>query len=642
MKVAVIGSGIAGLATARLLQREGIEVKVYERQKQMPAQGYAFMMHSEGLEILESITGRSLKDIPGKYVNTYLQKDQKNQVEKYIKLDPWQCIKRSDLIESLADSLLPDTIEYDKSFHSFVYEGNIARSVLFDDGTGARADIFIGADGARSAVRESMFGKTKFSPTLVKELVGLVKTPEILKGREGIFHKYRNTSEGISVGFISCSDDEMVWFVQFDCKRHPLDKEDESGRKEFCEKICQYFPTDIRAIVDAGCYENSYVWYSRDFDLLPIFHKNNVVLAGDAAHLALPFTSAGTTNALKDAKILAAEILNQTIAEKAFIKFYEIRHENLDNHLKLGRRLQYDFLNPRDSDLMDIPLITGRNIVKDAPHKPVELLYFTDPVCSTCWMIQPHLRKFRLKYGKYIRVKYHMGGLLPSWVNYNRGGIRTPEDAAEYWERAARTYEMPISGDIWRSDPLDSSFPPSIAFKAAQIQDVDKAIIFLRRINELLFVENINISYPEVLTEAAFEVGFDAARFSRDLYGKAREEFESDLELSSRYEIRSLPTFIFLNNRGEMKRLQGFKDFKELELAFLEIYPGAKGDSVEYDPRGLFKIYPTLMTEEFAFLMDIDKAEAFIKLEEMKNHGFLAVKEGKRGLIWGLKTTYVA
>jgi hypothetical protein len=43
-----------------------------------------------------------------------------------------------------------------------------------------------------------------------------------------------------------------------------------------------------------------------------------------------------------------------------------------------------------------------------------------------------------------------------------------------------------FDGDIWLEDPLPSSYPPSIAFKAAQMQDGDLAILFLRRIKEML------------------------------------------------------------------------------------------------------------------------------------------------------------
>src|SRR5690554_3403529 len=61
--------------------------------------------------------------------------------------------------------------------------------------------------------------------------------------------------------------------------------------------------------------------------------------------------------------------------------------------------------------------------------KPIRVLYFTDPICSSCWGIEPQLRKLKLEYGEYFDIEYRMGGLLPDW-NYNSGGISSPKDVA--------------------------------------------------------------------------------------------------------------------------------------------------------------------------------------------------------------------
>lgn len=68
-----------------------------------------------------------------------------------------------------------------------------------------------------------------------------------------------------------------------------------------------------------------------------------------------------------------------------------------------------------------------------------------------------------------LEIDYRMGGLLPHWHNYNRHGISKPDQVAEHWNEVETQYQMPISGEIWKSNPLPSSYPPSIAFKAAQL-----------------------------------------------------------------------------------------------------------------------------------------------------------------------------
>ena len=32
-------------------------------------------------------------------------------------------------------------------------------------------------------------------------------------------------------------------------------------------------------------------------------------------------------------------------------------------------------------------------------EKPITIIYFTDPICSSCWGIEPQLRKLKLEYG---------------------------------------------------------------------------------------------------------------------------------------------------------------------------------------------------------------------------------------------------
>src|SRR5690554_7134621 len=98
--------------------------------------------------------------------------------------------------------------------------------------------------------------------------------------------------------------------------------------------------------------------------------------------------------------------------------------------------------------------------VKGSNSEKVKLVYFTDPICSSCWGIEPQLRKLKLEYGEHIDIEYRMGGLLPDW-NYNSGGISSPKDVAGHWDEVSVHYDMPIDGDLWLEDPLDSSYPPS-------------------------------------------------------------------------------------------------------------------------------------------------------------------------------------
>ena len=108
-----------------------------------------------------------------------------------------------------------------------------------------------------------------------------------------------------------------------------------------------------------------------------------------------------------------------------------------------------------------------KKIDSKSTKKPIKLIYFTDPICSSCWGIEPQLRKLKLEYGDSIEIEYRMGGLLADW-SYSSGGISKPSDVATHWDEVSHYYDMPIDGDIWLEDPLASSYPPSIAFKKSE------------------------------------------------------------------------------------------------------------------------------------------------------------------------------
>jgi 2-polyprenyl-6-methoxyphenol hydroxylase-like FAD-dependent oxidoreductase/predicted DsbA family dithiol-disulfide isomerase len=642
MKIVVIGGGIAGMSLGIQLHNRGADVVVCERDEEIPARGNAFLMHAEGLSILETLrTSNKLTHLPGRLIDTFNLKRPDDTEVKYLKLEPWQCIKRSDIITFLYCLFPKENIRKGHIFSHFRYDHDQAVAAVFANGEEEFGDIFIGADGAYSAVRQHLFGKTNFSPVVVKEIVGVLKHPALVQRLGSTFNKYLSKDKGLSFGFIPTSSEELVWFIQFDVNLQPKTCTGNEAMRSYCLELLKDFPAIVKDIIQQNDFTTSYIWNATDFDLLPSFHKENVVLIGDAAHLAVPFTSAGTTNALIDAKVLATWLTHTDDYRTAFTAYYQERAFLVKEHTQLGREIKEKFLYPttETDDDIKVPLIIHPTTIKATTpkQKRVHLLYFTDPVCSTCWIIQPQLRKLKIEYGKYFEIEYCMGGLLPSWDNYSRGGISKPSDAASYWQKASEKYEMPIYPDIWVKDPLKSSYPPSIAFKAAQMQDTDKAIIFLRRINEMLFFENQNIVEKKLLKQAAYEAGLDAARLLRDIEGKAQLLFEADLELVKELEIKVLPTFIFTDTYNHSKVLKGFQEYEQFEQILIEFIPDAVKTASNGNIIDLFNKYPTLTTKEVSFLGNLDMQQTDENLQNLFAEGLLVKHAINKGdVIWRL------
>jgi putative protein-disulfide isomerase len=266
--------------------------------------------------------------------------------------------------------------------------------------------------------------------------------------------------------------------------------------------------------------------------------------------------------------------------------------------------------------------------------KPVRIIYFTDPICSSCWGIEPMLRRLKLEYGDAVTIEYHMGGLLPSWEVYNSGGISKPSDVAHHWDEVSLHYDMPIDGDVWLEDPLPSSYPPSVAFKAAQLQDEHKAVQFLRRIREMVFLEKKNITKWEHLALAAKQTGLDVDRFKSDYEGKAQTLFQEDLALGRSLNVRSFPTLIYTDADDQKLVMKGVRPYEHFEQTLLALHPQALKKVYDTRPEALFQHYPTLTTKEYSVLAGVSREEAEKTLQALQSKGALKVYKTKNGVLW--------
>lgn len=277
------------------------------------------------------------------------------------------------------------------------------------------------------------------------------------------------------------------------------------------------------------------------------------------------------------------------------------------------------------------PATTATHTTKQ--NKPVKIIYFTDPICSSCWGIEPQLKKLKLEYGTSVEINYHMGGLLPDW-SYNSGGISKPSDVAHHWDEVSRYYDMPIDGNVWLEDPLSSSYPPSIAFKAAQLQDEEKALLFLRRIREMVFLEKKNITKWEHLHVAATETGLDPVKLKSDYETTAIQLFQLDLELGGKLGVRGFPTLFFVDGVNNQQQVYGFAPYPSFEAAVLKLDPTAHKTKYDTTWAGLFGKFETLSTREFSELAGLPKKESETLLQKLADEGKLTQLNYRNGVMW--------
>ncbi len=284
----------------------------------------------------------------------------------------------------------------------------------------------------------------------------------------------------------------------------------------------------------------------------------------------------------------------------------------------------HDAAHPQDALTLPTPAVT----------KPITLLYFTDPICSSCWGAEPQLRRLKAEYGDAINIQYHMGGLLPSWEVYNSGGISKPSDVAGHWDEVSPHYRMPINGDVWLEDPLPSSYPPSIAFKAAELQDHAKALVFLRRMREQVLMEKKNITKWPVIAEAATFAGLDEIRLRTDYDDAANALFQADLTLARSLGVRGFPTFILSNEAGERQLVYGARPYVQFEAAVKQLLPTAVRNALPSTLPELFALHHSWCAEEVAVMLGIAHEAALAMLKAAEDKGELSALHTRNGSVW--------
>lgn len=264
----------------------------------------------------------------------------------------------------------------------------------------------------------------------------------------------------------------------------------------------------------------------------------------------------------------------------------------------------------------DVPELTST--------KPVQFIYVTDPICSYCWQVEPQLEKFIALYGEHLDVKVVMGGLLESWHGFadEGNGIRKPSDVGGHWREAAAHYGMPIDGTVWDKEPIESSYPASIAFKLVQQISDTSSKRFLRALREEVMVFNRNIAKDEVLAYVLDRSNRNGKKVVEDTKTEeAKALLKGDLALARSLGATSFPTVVMINSDGEGIRIAGLRDFETYEKAMFDI----AGEEFEQAPlpelKDMFNISRNIFFREIEVMYDLEPeaVEAFIALNLPEN-----------------------
>ena len=310
-RIAVVGAGLGGLAAAITLRRKGFEVQVYEQAPQLAEFGAGINISPNSVKFFRAVglgdrlhevgsepTGLSWRDWHTGEINYTLPFGdfEKRYGAKYY------VVHRSDLHRLLAEAVPATSIALAKRCTRVeIRNGTVGLS--FDDGTSAEADIVVGCDGIRSAVRSCVFGGE--GPRYVGTMCWRALAPTDALP-EGYHDRYVNQWSGEG-GFVISYYIRQGKFVNFVAVRQqPGWTEQSWSVPSTVDDMLAAFPDagdKLRRMMGKATSCSKWGQFTGEHALQ--WTKGRVTLLGDAAHAMLATFGQGANMAFEDAYVLA-------------------------------------------------------------------------------------------------------------------------------------------------------------------------------------------------------------------------------------------------------------------------------------------------------------------------------------------------
>ncbi|KAJ7732951.1 FAD/NAD(P)-binding domain-containing protein [Mycena maculata] len=330
LNIAIVGAGIAGLAAAIALRRNGHIVQIYESDKYKTEIGAGLGVTVNAQRVLEEL-GYTRENLKGVVNEGALQFDGGNDGEG--ELTPWllESLKntakpqnilcaRTDLHAELERLALGDGAGPPAVLHlsSTVLKCDPeAGSLTLSDGTVVQSDLILGADGIASSVRTDIVGHHVRPMASGLTCYRAVIEAAQLEGSEGLEWLNEGTSGPRSVrmkvggllrGLIiyPCRNGTLFNVVGVFMDLHQDDPDwKASGTRAEVQQFFADFHGRYQPVF-AAFPEQVPKWRMLTLPHLPTWVRARAALVGDAAHGTLPMFGQGAALAIEDAAALRA------------------------------------------------------------------------------------------------------------------------------------------------------------------------------------------------------------------------------------------------------------------------------------------------------------------------------------------------
>ena len=315
--VTIIGAGLGGLVLARVLHVHGIPAAVYEAEPSPAAraQGGMLDIHEHNGQLALGAAGltREFRDLvlEGRQAMRILDRDGTVLLDEPDDGTGGRPeVQRGELRALLLDSLPAGTVRWGHKVTGVRALGRGRHEVTFADGSGVVTNLLVGADGQGSRIRRAIRPDGVpdpyrrlgihmaywFVPRVASD--GDIRDTYVATGGRQIMRRSHNPSETQAYFLLRESSAEASAI-----HREPVETQKRFWTERFRDAGWQAGRFIDGMATTPSFYSQEAIQVRTD-----TWSRGRVVLAGDAAHCASPFSGMGVSGALVGAHVLAGEI----------------------------------------------------------------------------------------------------------------------------------------------------------------------------------------------------------------------------------------------------------------------------------------------------------------------------------------------
>jgi salicylate hydroxylase len=308
MRVAIVGAGIGGLATALALHRDGHEVACFERVKELREVGAGVQIAPNAARALRSLgVGDAIDRVGFRPASVVFRRWDDGRVlcrhggspeAETLYGAPYYTIHRADLHGVLRDALPASSIRLGARVVGVEHRSD-AIELGFEDGARHLADVAVGADGLHSTLRQR-FSRAPLPASTLCSFRGLVPIEKVRAPSDDIVLWLGPSRSAASY---PVADRRMVSFTLVAPVPAPAAADD---AKRAVLAAFAGWDDALRSLVEAA--DRLVVLPLYDHVPLDRWSEGRLTLLGDAAHAMLPFFAQGAAQAIEDGTALARHL----------------------------------------------------------------------------------------------------------------------------------------------------------------------------------------------------------------------------------------------------------------------------------------------------------------------------------------------